>query len=473
MDSIEREKFLLGWFLWQPSKDSIKRELSRVVKCRTVELKNKSLLCCIELPELSAQEASLLSGAFEEFKKSPAECSGQECIEEFLEDCCEKSLAIIDWEQKKYITEYLRLMAFGYGPLSVLLENPRLEEIAITGVGREKPVRVFDCRLGWIATNFYYCSESEIKNAVNRMSSSVGKRVSIQSPRLNAVLPDGSRLSCSINPVSFLGPSVTLRKFRREPFRPEELVENRTASPEAMAFMKAAFATDCNVMIAGNTGSGKTSTLNSLFSFVPRPERIIVVEETPELNIRHEHLVKLNVSEGLNVSMTDLIVDSLRMRPDRVVVGEIRNEEEVGAFVDTMLAGQGRGSYCTFHAQSSREAFSRLKRLGVMDIDIVALDLLVVQKRWVSIGERAEKRKIVEVSEILEKDGKPEINTVFEFDYRLDELLRKNESIKVREKFEKASGFAKGSSFSGFLESEAESLERLAEKTREKKRREP
>jgi len=462
---IGREKFLLGWFLWQPSAKETKRQLSSGKNFRIVELKDGECLYCIGLPELSAQETGLLSGAFEEYKAmSSPEFQELENIELFLEDYCERKLAVLEQDQKEYLGKYLRLMAFGHGPLSVLLENQELEEIAANGTGPEKPVRVFDKRMGWLRTNFYYCSESAVKNAVNKMASRLGKRVSLQNPRLNAVLNDGSRLSCSINPVSFLGPSFTLRKFGRLPFSPAELVANNTASAEAMAFLKAAFITDCNAMIAGNTGSGKSSTLNSLLCFVPKDERIIAVEETPELNIMHNHLVKLNVSEGLNISMKDLIVDSLRMRPDRVIVGEVRNEEELLAFVDTILAGQGRGSYCTFHAQSSRDALARMKKLGVIETDLLALDLIVIQRRWKGIGESSEKRRIVEISEIIEKEGRPELNTIFSFDYGKDRLEKAGESARVREKFQNASSSGSKTKFREFLMFESARMQRLAEK---------
>jgi Flp pilus assembly CpaF family ATPase len=337
---------LLGWFLFQPSSREIARVLSKGREFRIVELKSKELLYCINgIPELSLQEAEVLANAFEEFKSiEDREFEESGSIELFFSDYCLRNLLELDNEQQEYLKELLRLLAYGFGPLSRLLENEGLEEIAITGVGFEKPVRVFDKKQGWLKTNLCYCSEITVKNLVNKMARKLGKRLSLQNPRLNAMLSDGSRLCCSIEPVSGLGPNATIRKFGKKPFIPVELAENHTVSLEALAFLQIAFQTDSSVLIAGNTGSGKTSTLNALFEFVPKNERIIVVEETPELNFPQEHLVKLNVSEGLQIGMKDLIVDSLRMRPDRIVVGEVRNSEEVLAFVDTMLAGQGKGS---------------------------------------------------------------------------------------------------------------------------------
>ncbi|MDO8647553.1 MAG: ATPase, T2SS/T4P/T4SS family [Candidatus Diapherotrites archaeon] len=345
IDETAKAGFLLGWVLWQPAREKMLKTVFENESCRIVELKGKELLYCINLPELSIQEAGLLAEAFEEFKLlSNPEFEELNNLEFFFKEFCDRNLVQIDSGQEEYLLEILRLSAFGFGPLSRLLENESIEEIAITGLGKEKPVRVFDRKLGWLKTNFSYANQSSVKNAVNKMARRLGKRLSMQNPRLNAMLPDGSRLSCSIEPVSFLGPNVTIRKFGKKPFSPLDLAANKTATAEALAFLQIAFQTDSSVLIAGNTGSGKTSLLNALFCFVPENERIIAVEETPELKIMHEHLIKLNVSEGLNVGMKDLIIDSLRMRPDRVIVGEVRNSEEVLAFVDTMLAGQGKGS---------------------------------------------------------------------------------------------------------------------------------
>lgn len=344
-EGLKRAGLLLGWFLFQPSSKEFKRVILEAKDYRILELEDSERIYCIKLPELSVQEAELLASVFEEFKTlASPEFEELNNVEVFFENYCGKNLIVVDSEQRNYLTELLRLMAFGFGPLSKLLENESLEEIAIIGLGREKPVMVFDKKLAWLKTNFYYCSETEVKNAVNKMSRKLGKRLSLQNPRLNAMLPDGSRLSSSIQPVSFYGPNATIRKFGKKPFSPLDLIANNTASSEALAFLQIAFQTDSSVLIAGNTGSGKTSLLNALFCFVPARERIIAVEETPELNLTQEHLVKLNVSDGLKLGMKDLIVDSLRMRPDRIIVGEVRNSEEVLAFVDTMLAGQGKGS---------------------------------------------------------------------------------------------------------------------------------
>ncbi len=186
-------------------------------------------------------------------------------------------------------------------------------------------------------------------------------------------------------------------------------------------------------MIAGNTGSGKTTTLNAIFSFVDDSERIIITEETPEINIFHKHKVSLRVNKSANIDMKDLIKSTLRLRPDRLIIGEIRDQNEVEAFVDTILAGQGKGSIATFHAQSSLEALQRLRKLGVLEQDLNTIDLIIIQRRWTqyNISERKsiEIRKIVSVSEII--DGK--IYDIFKYDYKNNEwIYTKPKKIKSK-----------------------------------------
>jgi Flp pilus assembly CpaF family ATPase len=191
---------------------------------------------------------------------------------------------------------------------------------------------------------------------------------------------------------------------------------------------------EINVLIAGNTGSGKTTLLNSLFSFVPLDERIIITEETPEINIPHNHRVCLKINAEQKITMTDLIKTTLRMRPDRVIVGEIRTKEEVDAYLDTILAGQGKGSYATFHGLSVNETLSRLKNLGLTEQDLNALDLIILQKRWTSIkdGKKIEKRKLFEIAEVENS----KVTVLYRYNALKNNFEQINESRKVKEKIE-------------------------------------
>jgi Flp pilus assembly CpaF family ATPase len=413
-------------------------------------------------PVFSRQEERLLATVSALFQKREGR-SGKRELRAFFKEYCLQNLVMLGARQVCYLGLALEKQIFGFGPLDFFLGNDELEEIAVVGIGRGKPVFVFHCRHGWLATNVFFSCESAVRDLVNRMARPVGRRLSMNSPIVNATLPDGNRLSAAISPVSFSGPSLTLRKFRKEPFTPVQLLENGTFSAELMAFLWIAMQCDCSVLVVGNTGSGKTSSLNALLSFVPAGERLVLVEETPEIRVQHRHFVKLSVVKEQAVGMQGLIVESLRMRPDRIIVGEVRSREEVSAFIDTLLAGQGKGSYATFHGQSVRETIGRMRSLGVLETDLAAIDLVLVQRRWNCMSgkeENKEIRRVVEVAELDEKNGCLGCNVLFRQDYGCDCLRRVNESEKVFGKARQGFSFGR-QGFKAELEKRARFLEGL------------
>ncbi len=234
------------------------------------------------------------------------------------------------------------------------------------------------------------------------MSRKLGRHITIQNPRLDAMLPDGSRLHASLSPIS--AGEITIRKFRERPFSPRELCENGTFDPSAMAFLSLVMQGDNSVIIAGNTASGKTTSMNALFSFVPAGERVLITEQTPEINIPHEHQLRLVANSDMGIGLNDLVYDSLRMRPDRMIVGEIRNRDEASALFDVLLAGQARGSYATMHAQSVSECLGRLRSFGIKDMDLESIDCVVIQRRMLVYDPKkkrnAEVRRVVEIAEV-------------------------------------------------------------------------
>lgn len=431
---------VLGWGLKKIREGEALRAIKQAENYSIIELDNGGrmlLIDAIRMPE--EQEALLFRNALLEFQAGAMKGEKQQ-IYSFMKEYCIGNVVVLSREQKQLLLELLERTVKGFGAMDFLLECEDIEEVSVIGLGKQKPVFVFHRQFGWLETNLYYCSETTVKDLVNKMARELERRLTLYSPRLNAMLPDGSRLSASIFPVSFLGPNFTVRKFTKQPFSPAELVRNRTACFESMAFLWLAMELDCSVMIAGNTGSGKTSTLNSLFCFVPKNERIVCVEETPEIVLPHSHVVKLGVVEELGIGMNSLITDTLRMRPDRVIVGEVRTKEEANSLVQTLLAGQGKGSYCTFHSQSAKECISRLKILGIMETDISALDLVVVQRRWNRASETGsllkEQRRIIEIAEPLDTEQGTELNRVFSFDYNQDCLQKTGESKRVFAKAE-------------------------------------
>ncbi len=308
----------------------------------------------------------------------------------------------------------------GYGVLDFLLAEAELEEISVVGVG--KPIFVYHRQLGWLQTNCFFTEFEEALNAVNKMARPLGRRLSYQSPRINATLPDGSRLHASIAPVCRNGVEITIRKFSQEPFSVGALCANGTLSPEAAAALWLALYSDISLIVAGNTGSGKTTTLNSLFSFLPLWERIVVVEETPEISVPHAHAISLVSSQELGVSLKDLVLDTLRMRPDRLVIGEVRSKQEAEALVDCLLGGQSRGSYCTLHAKSAAEALERLRSLTGSSDGISSIDLVLVQRRIPLYDSKTKKaweaRRVTEIC--LQHAG--QLLPLFKHDFASDSL---------------------------------------------------
>jgi Flp pilus assembly CpaF family ATPase len=309
---------------------------------------------------------------------------------EVLQKICEEELILLDDEQKEYLAYAIYLQTFGAGFLEELLKNQEIEEIAINGI--KKPVFIYLKNKGWKKTPFYIENEEYFVSLVNRLARGLGRRLTSSKPRLNAILEDGSRLHASMPPISSC--ELTIRKFLKDPLSPFSLINLETYPAFAVSLLSFAMHADMSIIFAGNTASGKTSSLNAMLSCVPSQERILLIEETPEISILQEHQLRLIPFEEGNIGMEQLVQDSLRMRPDRVIVGEIRTSPEAIAFLESVLSGQAKGCYGTFHAQSAHDAMMRLRMMGCMESDLASIDLIIIQKR-ISIYEKS-KRKIGE-----------------------------------------------------------------------------
>jgi Flp pilus assembly CpaF family ATPase len=386
------------------------------------------------IPEFSLQEAEITKEIVEEIQKKENKIRKEE-IQKEIDVYCKNEWIKLKDRQNTYIKKAIESIVFGFGAMDFILKDNSIEEIS--AIGAQKNVFVFKKNFGWIKTNLLYLIEENIVNLANKMSRTIGRRLTLQNPKLNSVLPNGERINAIMPPIT-ASPALTIRKFNEKPLTPIELIENKTFSPELMAFLWLALQTETSIIIAGNTGSGKTTSMNALFSFVDEKERIVVTEETPEICLPQEHTIKLNTAENLGIEMQELITNTLRMRPDRIIVGEIREKKEAKAFIDTLLAGQGKGSYATFHALTGKECLTRMKNLGLMETDLSAVDLILVQKRWNSIdikrGIKKEERHIIEASEIISEEGKNKLNILFEFNFRKKKLTKKNESQRIKNK---------------------------------------
>jgi len=319
----------------------------------------------------------------------------------------------------------------GYGIIDDLIKDDQLEEIMV--VGPKKPVYVFHRKYEMMMTNIEFFSEQEIEDLVNKIAREVGRRVDVASPLLDARLTDGSRVNATIPPASISGGTLTIRKFRADPYSMIDLIRMNTINSDAAAFLWMCIdgmgTKPANILISGGTGSGKTTLLNVLASFVPERERIITIEDTAELNLPIKHWIRLESRppglEGTGELKMDILTkNSLRMRPDRIIVGEIRHEEAFTLFT-AMNTGHD-GCLGTVHANSPDETIIRLTSppMSVPSIMLSGLDMIVVEHRYYD-RKKGTIRRISEISEVYGAlDGNPRTQTIFQRDPARDTLER-------------------------------------------------
>ncbi len=298
----------------------------------------------------------------------------------------------------------------GYGPLDPLLEDDTVSEIMVNG-----PNAVYVERNGKLEkTQIVFLDDAHVLRIVDRIISPLGRRVDEASPMVDARLPDGSRVNVIIPPVALAGPCITIRKFSRDPYTVEDLIEFGTLTEDMADFLRACVVAKLNILVTGGTGSGKTTTLNVLSSFIPSDERIVTIEDAAELRLQQEHVVALearppNIEGKGEITIRQLVRNALRMRPDRIVVGEVRGGEALD-MLQAMNTGH-EGSLSTLHANSPRDALSRLETMVLMagtelpsrairEQIASALDLIIHQSRL-----RDGSRKIVSITEIQRLEG--------------------------------------------------------------------
>lgn len=315
-------------------------------------------------------------------------------------------------EERAELTRRVAERAFGLGPLEPLLADPAVDEVMVNG-----PREVWVERRGRIEpTDVAFASEADLRHAIERILAPLGRRVDEAEPLCDARLPDGSRVNVVIPPLSVGGPALTIRRFRRGGLSPDDLVASGTFDPPLLSFLAAAVAARCNVLVSGATGSGKTTTLNALSALIPAGERIVTIEDAAELRLQQAHVVRLEARpaslEGRGeVTIRALVRNALRMRPDRIIVGEVRGPEALD-MLSAMSTGHD-GSLSTVHAGSPEEALRRLETLALMagvglphdavrELVAGAVDLIVHQARG-----RDGRRRVMAVSEVVRAAGGP------------------------------------------------------------------
>jgi pilus assembly protein CpaF len=321
----------------------------------------------------------------------------------------EEGLALTRAERVRML-EQITDEIIGLGPLEPLLRDETVTEIMVNG-----PRQVYIERNGRLElTNVVFQNDDHVMRIIDRIIAPIGRRVDESSPMVDARLTDGSRVNAIIPPLSLVGPVVTVRKFSASPFTVDDLVRFGTATPEMFDFLRACVEARLNIFVSGGTGSGKTTTLNVLSSFIPNDERIITVEDAAELQLRQEHVVTLesrppNIEGRGAIPIRELVRNCLRMRPDRIIVGECRGGEALD-MLQAMNTGHD-GSMSTGHANSPRDMLSRLETMVLMaGVDLPlraireqvssAVDLIVHQSRM-----KDGSRKIEYITEVQGMEG--------------------------------------------------------------------
>lgn len=329
-----------------------------------------------------------------------------EIVERFLED---EGTFITKLEKQKLISEIID-ETIGFGPINQLIHDPGVSEIMVNG-----PDKVYIEKKGkLVLSDVTFKDDQHIMKVIEKIVAPLGRRIDESSPMVDARLPNGSRVNVIIPPLSLNGPTITIRKFSEKPFSVKDLINFGTVTPEVAILLKACVEGRLNIVVSGGTGSGKTTTLNVISSFIPEDERIVTIEDAAELQLMQEHVIRLetrppNIEGKGAITIRDLVRNSLRMRPDRIIVGEVRSGEALD-MLQAMNTGHD-GSLTTGHANSPRDMLARLETMVMMagmelpmkairEQVASAIDLIVQQSRL-----RDGSRRITHITEVTGMEG--------------------------------------------------------------------
>lgn len=346
-----------------------------------------------------------------------------------------------------YEVEFIQEKKLPYLDIEPLIADDNLEEIVYNGP--EKYVKVYHRKYGVCTTNVTM-SNGDIRKVLNEIASFVGKKIDAVAPLFDGRLPDGSRVNATVQPASPDGPTLTIRKFLKDPMTIVDLIKNGTVNSLVGAYLwlwvEGLKYKPSNVILSGGSSSGKTTTMNVLAMLIPVEERLITIEDAAELQLEHEHWIRMETipaSRDVNeVSMDALLKNTLRMRPDRIIIGEIRSKEANTLF-NAMNTGH-EGCMGTVHANTASETIIRLTTppMSVEPMMLMALDIIIMHQRM-TIKGGGSVRRIVEISEIagLEKN-RPRLNTIFKWDPASNTLKETGVPSKLREKISRAANIS-------------------------------
>lgn len=331
-------------------------------------------------------------------------------IQGLFEQILTEENIVLSRPERARLFEQISAEILGFGPLQSLLEDDTITEIMVNG-----PKNIYIERKGKIhRVPITFESNEHVMRIIDRIVAPLGRRIDESSPYVDARLPDGSRVNAVIPPISLVGPVLTIRKFSKNPITVDQMVQFGSISAESVQFLKACVEARLNIIISGGTGSGKTTLLNVLSSFIPGDERILTIENAAELQLRQEHVVTLesrppNIEGRGEITIRDLVINALRMRPERIIVGECRGGETLD-MLQAMNTGHD-GSMTTAHANSPRDALARIETMCLMagmDLPIRAIreqvasavDVIVQQERM-----RDGTRKVTAITEVSGMEG--------------------------------------------------------------------
>ena len=331
-------------------------------------------------------------------------------VEDIFNSILDSENIVLTRTERARMFESIAADILGFGPLETLLNDPEISEIMVNG-----PRSIYVERKGKLTkSDVIFNNDEHVMRVIDRIISPLGRRCDESSPMVDARLPDGSRVNAVIRPISLVGPCLSIRKFKKEGITVEDMIRFGTLSREMAEFLSACVRGRLNIVVSGGTGSGKTTTLNALSSFIPEDERIITVENAAELQLRQDHVVTLesrppNVEGKGEISIRDLVINCLRMRPERIVVGECRGGEAL-EMLQAMNTGHD-GSMTTLHANTPRDAIARIETMVLMagmDLPVRAIREQIASAINVIVQQARLKdgsRKIINITEVQGMEG--------------------------------------------------------------------
>ncbi len=382
--------------------DNVRKVLNRIRDNVTSEI-------TFDIVNLSKEERMDIEGQFKQRVKS----------------LMKTAFPALDKETFAKLLNHVLVISLGLGEIEYLLKDPDLEEVVVNGANQ--PVWVYHKKFGWLKTNIIFGNEDIIRHFSTMIGKGVNRDITSLSPLLDASLKTGDRVNATLQPITSKGNTITIRKFAEKPWTITDFLENNTIDYLSASVVWQALEFEQSMIVTGGTGSGKTSVLNVLSNFFPPNNRIISIEDTRELKLADTlHWVPMQTRlpnpEGKGeVSMLNLLVNSLRMRPDRIVVGEIRREEEIEVLFEAIRTGHS--GYATFHANTVKEAVSRLTNapINLPKISLADLGMMIVQHR----DRRSGKRTTFQISE-FDENGDP--NLLYQRNFTTDKMDKVAES---------------------------------------------